>query len=127
MAAEAGLASDIADEESRAMGAESALDGRVTSLEGRMDTAEADIAALESSVLYVANVITRESPSGTINGSNAEFSVAYTPVLNSEHVYLNGLLQEPGVGNDYTISGGTITFAVAPVSGDRIRVSYLKA
>jgi hypothetical protein len=109
------------------MAAEAALDSDVSALEGRMDTAESDIAALESTVLYVANVITRESPSGSINGTNADFSLAFTPVLNSEHVYLNGLLQEPGVGNDYSISGGTITFSTAPVSGDRIRVSYLKA
>jgi hypothetical protein len=111
-----------------------ALEGRmdtaeadIVALEGRMDTAESDIAALESSVLYVANVITREAPSGTINGTNVDFTLAHTPVSNSEHVYLNGLLQEPGVGNDYSISGGTITFSTAPVSGDRIRVSYLKA
>ena len=109
------------------MAAEAALDSDVSALEGRMDAAESDIAVLESTVLYVANVITRESPSGSINGSNANFSLAHTPVLNSEHVYLNGLLQEPGVGNDYSISDGTITFAVAPVSGDRIRVSYMKA
>ena len=37
-----------------------------------------------------------------------------------------GLLQEPGAGNDYTISTNTITYLTAPVSGDKIRVNYRK-
>jgi hypothetical protein len=39
---------------------------------------------------------------------------------------LNGLLQEPGAGNDYTISGAAITYLTAPLANDKIRVSYLK-
>jgi hypothetical protein len=45
-------------------------------------------------------------------------------VSGSEHVYLNGVLQEPGTGNDYTISGATITMAVAPQASDKLVVSY---
>lgn len=67
---------------------------------------------------------TRETPSGSVNGSNTSFTLANTPTAGSEHVYLNGILQEPGAGNDYTISGGTITYLTAPVTGDKIRVSY---
>jgi hypothetical protein len=81
---------------------------------------------LATSVLKAANYITREAPSGSVNGTNAVYTLAATPVSGSESVFLNGILQEPGAGNDYTISGGTITFADAPVSGDRIRVSYIK-
>ena len=33
---------------------------------------------------------------------------------------------ESGSGNDYTISAATITFAVAPLSGDKVRVTYIK-
>ncbi|MBF6595805.1 MAG: hypothetical protein IVW51_15380 [Thermaceae bacterium] len=73
-----------------------------------------------------ADIIVRETPSGTVNGSNTAFALANTPVVGSEQVYLNGVLQEPGAGNDYTISGANITFITAPVTGDRIRVSYLK-
>jgi hypothetical protein len=69
-------------------------------------------------------VVTREIPSGSINGSNAVFTLANSPVAGSEQVYLNGLLQDPGAGNSYTISGGTITFASAPLTGDEIHVSY---
>lgn len=74
----------------------------------------------------VANIVTRETPTGSINSSNTSFSLANTPVSGSEQVFLNGMLQEPGAGNDYTISGGTITYLNAPITGDRLRVTYLK-
>lgn len=74
----------------------------------------------------VANYVVREAPSGSVNGTNTSFTLAATPVAGTEQVYLNGILQEPGEGNDYTISGATITYASAPVTGDRIRVTYLK-
>lgn len=69
--------------------------------------------------------IVRETPSGSINGSNTSFGLANTPVAGTEQVFLNGLLQEPGAGNDYTISGATITYLTAPETGDRLRVSYI--
>jgi len=71
-----------------------------------------------------SNLIVRETPSGAVNGSNVTFVLASTPVSGTELVFLNGLLQEPGSGNDYTISGDTITFETAPDTGDRIRVNY---
>jgi hypothetical protein len=74
-----------------------------------------------------AKFIVRETPSGTIDGANTAFTLANTPIAGTEQVYLNGLLQEPGGGNDYTISAGTITYLTAPVSGDRLRVSYIIA
>lgn len=67
---------------------------------------------------------TRETPSGTINGSNTSFSLANTPMSGTEDLYLNGVLQDAGASNDYTISGGTITMNTAPVSGDKLRCSY---
>jgi hypothetical protein len=73
-----------------------------------------------------ANIIIRETPSGSINGSNVTFTLAATPVSGSEQIFLNGLLLESGAGNDYTISGGTITMLSAPVSGDRLKACYLK-
>lgn len=70
--------------------------------------------------------ITREIPAGVIDGSNADFAVAFTPVLGTEQVYLNGLLQESG-GEDYAIAGDTITFVNPPLSGDRVLVSYMSS
>lgn len=73
-----------------------------------------------------SNFVTRETPTGLVNGSNVTYTLANTPTSGTEEVFLNGILQEPGAGNDYTISGGTITYLTAPVSGDKIRVNYRK-
>jgi hypothetical protein len=73
-----------------------------------------------------SSFVTRETPAGTINGVNATFTLANTPIANTESVFLNGLLQEPGAGADYTISGATITMLNIPVAGDRLRVNYQK-
>lgn len=84
-------------------------------------------AAFTGGGLTTSNWVDRETPSGAVNGSNTSFTLAFTPSPSgSEHVYLNGVLQESGAGNDYTISGLTITYLAAPVSGDKIRVSYRK-
>lgn len=69
-------------------------------------------------------IVTREVPSGSINGSNTTFTLANTPLAGSESVYLNGNLLNSGGSNDYTISGDTITMASAPQSGDQLLVSY---
>lgn len=79
---------------------------------------------ITAGALTSANFIDKEVPSGSINGSNTAFTIANTPVSGSEHVYLNGVLQESGSGNDYTISGTSITMATAPLSGEKIRVTY---
>ena len=73
-----------------------------------------------------AKFVTRETPTGAVNGTNTSFVLANTPLVGSEEVYLNGILQEPGSGNDYTISAATITYLTAPVTGDKVRVSYIK-
>lgn len=68
--------------------------------------------------------IVRETPSGTVNGTNTIFTLAFTPVAGKEMVFLNGLLQM--LTSDYTISAATITFVTAPFTGDKIRVTYIK-
>jgi len=75
--------------------------------------------------LAASNTIIREAPSGTINGSNVTFTLAGAPSpANTEQIFLNGLLQNVGAGNDYTISGATITFTSAPPTGSVILVNY---
>jgi len=76
--------------------------------------------------LGTTNMVIRETPSGTINGSNVTFTLASAPTANTEQLFLNGLLLEPGAGNDYTISGQTITMLTAPATGDRLKASYWK-
>lgn len=54
-----------------------------------------------------------ETPVGTIDGVNTIFTLAHSPSpATSSQGFVNGLLQDFGV--DYTLSGATITFAVAP-------------
>ena len=72
------------------------------------------------------NFVDKEIPSGAINGSNTAYTLADTPVAGSEHVFLNGVLQESGAGNDYTISGANITLLSAPLTGEKLRVTYRK-
>ena len=79
-----------------------------------------------TTVVKTANYVVRETPSGLVNGANATFNLANAPVNGTEQVFLNGILQDPGSGNDYTISGSTVTFVSAPTTGDKIRVTYLK-
>lgn len=65
----------------------------------------------------------KEIPYGDIDGTNPTFYLTHEPVLGSEHIYLNGLLQE-GSGNDYTIDGNVITFEYPPLYDMKIRCTY---
>lgn len=67
-----------------------------------------------------------EIPTGSINGSNLVFTIANTPVTGKLRVFVNGIRQRSGSGNDYTISGTTLTFETgnAPQSGDSLIVDY---
>ena len=68
-----------------------------------------------------------EIPSGSINGSNATFTLASVPVANSEALFYNGTRLIRGSGEDYTISGATITMvAYVPQPGDKVIVDYIK-
>lgn len=78
---------------------------------------------IQSTATVPGEVILRETPSGNIDGINKTFVLANDP-HGTELLYLNGLLQEPGAGNDYTISGTTITLAVAPKVGGRLKANY---
>jgi hypothetical protein len=64
-----------------------------------------------------------EAPAGTLNGSNAVFALSFTPAPGSLLLALNGVAQNPGSGSpltgaDFTISGPTITYTVAPKATD---------
>jgi len=74
--------------------------------------------------LTAANYIVRETPSGLLNGSNIAYTLAHTPTSGKEMVFLNGVLQNAGGGNDYTITGATITMLTAPLSDDLLLVTY---
>jgi len=65
--------------------------------------------------------IDKEIPSGVVNSINKIFTLNFQPIGNSEHIYLNGLLQDY---DDYTISGNTITFFDAPYTNAKLKCSY---
>lgn len=78
--------------------------------------------------LLSTNFVYNETPSGTVNGVNAAFTLANTPTAGTVTVYVNGLRQKVGSGNDYTISTNTITFETAgiPQTGDVLTADYQK-
>ncbi len=92
----------------------------------KLPTEQAVKTYVDTNAVQHADFVVRETPSGSVNGSNTAFVLANTPLAGSEEIYLNGLQQEPGAGNDYTISGANITYLTAPLAGDKIRVSYRK-
>lgn len=69
-----------------------------------------------------------ETPGGSINSSNTAFTTANNYVGGTLAVYLNGVRQEEGAGNDFT-EGGTNTFTMltAPETGDKIIVDYVQS
>lgn len=74
--------------------------------------------------MLVTKYIVRETPTGSVNGTNTIFTLAFLPVSGKEMVFRNGVLQE--LTSDYTISSSSITFTSAPLTGDLIRVTYYK-
>jgi hypothetical protein len=73
-----------------------------------------------------ANIV-QEIPSGTVNGTNTTFILSNTPPANSAVVLtMNGLTLVQGSGNDYTISGATITMLSAPATGQKLYAVYSK-
>lgn len=79
-----------------------------------------------SAGLSNANFVDAETPSGTINGSNTAFTLANTPVTGSLQLFLNGVRLVVGAGNDYTLTGASISMTTAPITGDSLIATYRK-
>ena len=71
----------------------------------------------------------QEDKSAGCNGVTVAFSTTYVFASGTTMVFLNGLLQCPGVGNDYTEDAGEtgITFVTAPLAGDLLLIAYVRA
>lgn len=66
-----------------------------------------------------------ETPSGVINGSNQVFTLINAPnPSGSLALFLNGLKQQPGIGNDYVASGASLTMSHAPSGFDVLSAIY---
>ena len=89
--------------------------------------------AVDSTVfLAAANYVAREAHNATADGQTS-ITLSNTPVTGTEMVFVNGILMEEGAGNDYTISGGVITFtfglsyhATNTNKRDKVSVTYFK-
>jgi hypothetical protein len=66
--------------------------------------------------------IDKERPIGEINGLNNNFNLLFNPIPGSEHIYLNGLLQDED--DDYIMEYNTIIFNEPPINGMKIKCSY---
>lgn len=71
-----------------------------------------------------SRIIWNEIPSGIKDGINDTFALDHQPILNSIHLYMNGILQY--LNEEYTVSSSNVVFASdnIPTSRDRIIVSY---
>jgi hypothetical protein len=100
-------------------------------MSGDVTITNTGVTAVASSFLKDSRIVTRENPPalghGLINSSNRVFTLVNTPELGTESVYLNGILQNSGAGNDYQIASGTITFESGnePQTGSVLLVSYI--
>jgi len=63
-----------------------------------------------SGTLSPSNFVTEEVPTGAIDGSNVNYTLAFTPTAGTLKVYLNGVRQRSGAGNDYSLSTSIITY-----------------
>ena len=68
------------------------------------------------------NFVDDEIPSGTLNGTNKDFTIKETPINGSLKVYRDG--QRLKITEDYTLSGKTISLIFAPVSDQILLVDY---
>lgn len=83
---------------------------------------------LPTGVIDIGKIVTRETPTPLPNGVQTVFTCSRNAQVGTEHVYVNGVLMEPGVGNDYTVTTQnpfTIQLLFTPVSSDKIRISYI--
>lgn len=102
------------------------LDAEIGDLASLTTTAKTTLIAAinELDAKSVEDIYVRETPAGSVDGLNAAFTLANTPIAATVQVYVNGLLQEPT--DDYSLSGATVTFVTAPLLGDKVRAVYFK-
>ena len=81
------------------------------------------------SVSSTSNVVFNETPGGSINGSNTDFTLANSPEDGTVMLFVNGQLQASGSGLDYTLSNKTLTFSgeSVPQTSDRLIATYSKS
>lgn len=69
--------------------------------------------------------VSNEVPSGTIDGVNTTFTLSQTPIAGTVRLVRTGARERPST--DFSVSGTTITFVVAPPVGSWLLADYLIA
>ena len=67
-----------------------------------------------------------ETPAGTVNGTNAVFTLAHAPLTGSTRVYKGAspaTLQRLAP-SQYSVTGSTLTFTAAPATGSALLIDY---
>lgn len=77
------------------------------------------VGTLDPNVLALSR-FTRETRTGS---TSATWDLTNKVIEGYELIFKNGLLLQGG-GTDYSVSGARITFAVAPIVGDRTTAVY---
>lgn len=119
-----GVSGKIVKDMSIAVSTDGTLAGNSDSL---LPTQRAVKTYVDNAVIPLTDWSNNETLSGAINGVNAVFTLANTPSVGGFlMVMLNGLPQNPGLGNDFTISGTAVTFEAGaiPVTGSRVSATY---
>ena len=70
--------------------------------------------------------VTEEIPTGSVNGTNANFGTAYDYVTGTLEVFINGIRQSRIAGHFTETGDNTFSFSSAPSTGDNIIVSYTR-
>jgi hypothetical protein len=98
-------------------GVDNTLQSKLNLIAGSNVTLAADSLGGVSIASAGGGTVVSETPSGTLNGTNAVFTLSHTPSpVASLLLFLNGV--EQLAGTDYTLSSATITYAVAPDAAD---------
>ena len=87
-----------------------------------------ELTADEESIMQAISAgtyfVESETPSGTVDGANATFTLAGTPnPSGSLELYVNGMQMEAG-GGDYSLSTATITMNTAPPTNSILLATY---
>ena len=80
--------------------------------------------ANSADIPLLTSFVEGEVASGAINGINATYTLANTPIAGSVKPYWNGMKSRVGVG--HTVSGAVVTMTIAPETGDTLEFDYRK-
>ena len=84
------------------------------------------VLSIDASSFATSHHVFNETPTGLINSSNLVYTIAASSLTDTEQVYLNGILQQPGAVDYTRTNATTFTFATAPVTGSVVKISYMK-